>query len=193
MIMAFAMKNFFGYPIPINAIVGDQHAAMFGECGFEKGDLKLTIGTGGFIDILTGDTCLACRNNLYPVIGWKLGDEVTYMLEGAMGTVGAMIDWVMNNMEYVSDYNELNSLVPSEELGTNIYFVNAFDGIETPYFDDSARALFIGINLKTTKKDVIRSVLESVGYHTKILIDCLEKDAKIKTSTNIYRRRGFKK
>jgi len=156
---------------------------MFGECGFEKGDLKLTIGTGGFIDIMTGNKCLACRNNLYPVLGWKIGDEVTYMLEGSFGTVGNMIDWIVNNMKFVNDYNELNKIDREDGKGTDIYFVNAFDGIETPFFDDSARALFVGINLKTTKGDVVRSVLESVGYHTKILIDCLEKDAKIKTST----------
>jgi len=63
------------------------------------------------------------------------------------------------------------------------FFVNAFNGTETPYFDDNARSLFIGINLNTKKKDMIRAVLESVGYHTKLLINCLETDAKIKTHT----------
>lgn len=68
--------DLFGAAIPIAAVVADQQAALFGECCFNAGECKVTLGTGGFLDVLTGPTCLASRNNLYPLVAWKIGPDV---------------------------------------------------------------------------------------------------------------------
>lgn len=49
----------FGHPVPICSLVADQQAAMFGHGCCNKGDTKVTLGTGGFVDANTGDRALA--------------------------------------------------------------------------------------------------------------------------------------
>ena len=47
--------HFFGQKVPIAGIAGDQQAALFGQACFERGDVKNTYGTGGFMLMNTGE------------------------------------------------------------------------------------------------------------------------------------------
>ncbi|PKU35315.1 glycerol kinase 5 [Limosa lapponica baueri] len=60
-----ADSEIFGVPIPIMAVVADQQSAMFGECCFHPGDVKLTMGTGGFWNVNTGEHLFAWRRDLF--------------------------------------------------------------------------------------------------------------------------------
>ncbi|NXA47754.1 GLPK kinase, partial [Nothocercus julius] len=86
-------SEIFGVPIPILALVADQQAAMFGECCFHPGDVKLTMGTGAFWNVNTGENLFSSWRGLYPLIGWKIGDEVVYLTEGSLSNVGTAIKW----------------------------------------------------------------------------------------------------
>uniref|UniRef100_A0A8C9KR93 Glycerol kinase 5 n=1 Tax=Serinus canaria TaxID=9135 RepID=A0A8C9KR93_SERCA len=89
-------SEIFGVPIPIMALVADQQSAMFGECCFHPGDVKLTMGTGGFWNVNTGEHLFASRGSLYPLIGWKIGEEVVYLTEGSISDVGTAIKWALD-------------------------------------------------------------------------------------------------
>lgn len=47
-------EQIFGGKIPVMGVAGDQQAALFGQCCFEKGDVKNTYGTGCFLLSISG-------------------------------------------------------------------------------------------------------------------------------------------
>ena len=53
---AFDLTKFGELKIPITAILADQGASAFGLDCINKGDMKMTLGTGTFFHINTGDS-----------------------------------------------------------------------------------------------------------------------------------------
>lgn len=135
----------FGASIPIRAVVGDQQAAMFGECCFREGDVKCTLGTGTFININTGYQPFASYKGLYPIVGWKLvsDQKPTYLIEGASYDTGTAILWAQS-IGLFDDPKETSDLVHNESNGS-VYFVPAFSGLQAPINDNTAATAFIGI------------------------------------------------
>lgn len=80
-------------PIPIRAVMADQSAGMFGSGCFSKGDTKMTLGTGSFLDVNTGDKPHASINGLIPVVGWKFRDQLVFIAEGSNHDTGSLIEW----------------------------------------------------------------------------------------------------
>lgn len=121
-------QTIFGVEIPIVCSVADQSASIFGSCCFNKGDIKMTLGTGGFLDITTGLNPHASVNGVYPLVGWKIGQELVYVAEGATNDVGSLIEWALN-IGLINTADE--SSVIASSLGDNngLYFIPAFSGL----------------------------------------------------------------
>ncbi|EGC38282.1 hypothetical protein DICPUDRAFT_28891 [Dictyostelium purpureum] len=164
------LPELFGHPIPITALCGDQQSAMFGECCFEEGDTKLTIGTGCFVNINTGSQARASRSGMYPLVGWKIKDEVTYVMEGKGMAAGTAIDWAQS-FGMFNDAWETSAMAFSVPHSQGVVFVPAFTGLAPPHNDPRARGLIIGMSPSTRKEHVVRALLESFGYRCKELID----------------------
>jgi len=177
-------SSFFGAPIPINAVASDQAAALFGNACFSSGDIQLSLGTGGFLSVNTGRTCLATAGGIYPLVGWKMRDEICYTLEGVSDPVGLLVDWLIKN-KFVSDYSELESNEIHAPHNTDIFFVPAIIGLACPFNDTNARASFFGIDQNTTRIDLVRSVLESFGYRVRQVIEAIKCDTGFQMK-NIY-------
>eukprot|EP01121_Diplochlamys_sp_Union-15-3_P016408 TRINITY_DN5569_c0_g1_i1.p1 TRINITY_DN5569_c0_g1~~TRINITY_DN5569_c0_g1_i1.p1 ORF type:complete len:556 (-),score=92.18 TRINITY_DN5569_c0_g1_i1:17-1684(-) len=168
-------SEFFGHPIPINALVGDQQAAMFGQCCFNKGDVVCTMGTGAFININTGETCISSNYELYPLIAWKIGKKVTYALEGNSSTTGSLLDWA-KSIGLVKEVEELESMAQEVRDSNDVYIVPAFAGIEAPRFDSTARGLIIGLTYSTTKAHIARALQEAVAYRVCDVVNSMSLD-----------------
>jgi len=78
-----AREEWFGHPIPLSGIAGDQQAATFGQACFEPGMMKSTYGTGCFALLNTGATAVPSRNRLLTTVAYQLDGKRTYALEGA--------------------------------------------------------------------------------------------------------------
>jgi len=169
----FGEKNIIS--IPITAVAADQSAATFGQCCFSKGDTKCTIGTGCFVDINTGNQPYASKQGLYPLVGWKFGKEVSFLIEGTQPTAGNLIEWAI-------EFGLFDAPEKSEELASSVpdtngcYFVPALKGLIHPYHDGSARGSALGINRSTRKEHVVRAMLEGIAYSIKDLILTIEED-----------------
>ena len=50
--------------IPITGVLGDQQSALFGQFCFEKGEAKITFGTGSFLLMNTGEKTVMSRRGL---------------------------------------------------------------------------------------------------------------------------------
>ena len=162
--------------IPIAGIAGDQQAALFGQTCFEPGTAKNTYGTGCFLLLNTGEKPVLSDNKLLTTIAWKIGDQVTYALEGSVFIGGALIQWLRDKLGLVTDAGETEAMALSVENTGGLYIVPAFVGLGAPHWDAYARGLMIGITRDTDKNHIARAALEAIAYQSYDLLKAIEKD-----------------
>ena len=172
-------ESHFGAAIPITAVISDQTSAMFAQGCWNPGDLKCTLGTGMFLTINTGRKPHASLSGYYPVIGWKIGSDLTYLAEANFPSCGSVVDWGKNFGLY-SDPAETESIAESVDDSGGVRFVPAFDGIQVPYNDPSAAAGVIGLTHNTRKEHIVRAILESLAYTFKQIYDVGVTEIKLK-------------
>ncbi|MBI4856102.1 MAG: glycerol kinase GlpK [Acetobacterium woodii] len=164
--------------IPITGDAGDQQAATFGQCCFKKGMAKFTYGTAGVMTVNIGDKPFLSNNGLTTTIGWGINGKVEYLLEAVAFSAGSAIQWLRDEMDMLDESpdSEYFALKTKKERNCGVYFVPAFTGLCAPYWNSYARASIVGIERGTTKNNVIRAVLESLGYQTRDMFDAFSED-----------------
>ncbi len=177
-IYGYTDNEIVGFRIPICGVAGDQQSALFGQCCFETGDLKVTYGTGCFLLMNTRDTALTSKNGLITSLGCETWNKPSYVLEGSVFIGGALIQWLRDGL------NLLNASFESEEFAkkvsdTNgVYIVPAFGGLGAPYWNRDAEGLITGITRGTKREHIIRAALEAIAYQVNDVITAMEKDLK---------------
>jgi glycerol kinase len=171
---------FYGAAVPIAGAAGDQQAALFGQCCFEKGTAKNTYGTGCFMLLNTGETAVTSANGLLTTIAWGIDDKVTYALEGSVFVAGSAIQWLRDGLRMVKNASDSESYAKKVDSTEGVYVVPAFVGLGTPYWDSEARGAIFGLTRGTSKEHFIRATLESLAYQTKDVLDAMEQDAEMK-------------
>ena len=163
--------------IPIAGIAGDQQAALFGQLCTERGMLKNTYGTGCFLLMNTGDTPVESKNNLLTTIAWKIGDKLTYALEGGVFVGGAAIQWLRDGARLIRTSADINNLAATVEDNGGVYFVPALTGLGAPYWDQYARGALLGITRGTTDGHIARATLEGIAFQVYDIVKAMEADA----------------
>ena len=171
--------NFLGSQIPIAGVAGDQQAALFGQMCTKEGMIKNTYGTGCFIIMNTGETPKHSKNNLLTTVAWKLGDKVTYALEGSIFIAGAVVQWLRDGLGVITESEQVEALASSVADNGGVYMVPAFAGLGAPYWDQYARGAIFGITRGTTDAHIARASLESIAFQTKDVLDAMADDAGI--------------
>ncbi len=174
-----SVEAIFGAEIPITGIAGDQHAATFGQCCFEKGSAKNTYGTGCFILMNTGDTPIVSESGLLTTVCWQLGDKVTYALEGSAFNAGSAIKWLRDELHIIESAQQADKFAEEVDNSYGLSFVPAFTGLGAPYWDMYARGVLLGITRGTSNKHIARAVLESIALQCYDLFKAMEKDSGI--------------
>lgn len=168
----------FSTKIPISGIAGDQQAALFGQLCTEVGMTKTTYGTGCFMVMNTGNQVVLSKNNLLSTVAWKIGDRVTYALEGSVFVGGAAIQWLRDGIGLIK------SAIVTEELATSVpdnggvYFVPALTGLGAPYWDQYARGTILGITRGTVPAHLVRAALEGIAFQVYDILKAMEQDVK---------------
>jgi len=171
-----------GVNIPIAGSAGDQQAALFGQCCFEKGDAKCTYGTGCFLLMNTGEKAVDSGNGLLTTIAAGFSDKVQYALEGSVFTGGAVIQWLRDELRIINDSVDSEYYASKVPDNGGIYVVPAFTGLGAPYWDMYARGCIIGITRGTKHAHIIRAAQESIAYQVMDLLRSIEKDLKVTIS-----------
>jgi glycerol kinase len=166
-----------GESLPLAAAAGDQQAALFGQACFEAGAAKNTYGTGCFLLLNTGSRGVASRNNLLTTIGWRLGDDVTYCLEGSVFVAGAAVQWLRDGLGLIKRSAEVESLAASVPDSGGVYFVPALVGLGAPHWDPYARGAIFGITRGTTAGHIARATLEAMAFQSRDLLAAMQDDA----------------
>jgi len=174
-------EEILGTEIPICAIFGDQQAALFAHGCNQKGMLKCTYGTGSFLISQSGQELTRSRNQLLSTVAWSEanGSEpiTNYALEGAIFTTGACIQWLRDGLKLIKSAPETESLTYEVNDSNGVYFVPALSGLGAPHWDMSARGAFVGITGGVQREHMVRSVLESIAFQVKEVVDAMNKDS----------------
>lgn len=171
-----------GREIPIAALAGDQHAALFGQGCFEAGMCKNTYGTGCFVLMNTGTTAVKSQNNLITTIGWQLDGKPCYALEGSVFVAGAAVQWLRDEMQLIQTAAETEGLAAALRDNGNVYFVPAFTGLGAPYWDMYSRGTLVGLTRGTGRAHIVRAALESIAYQSAEVINAMSADSGIPSS-----------
>jgi glycerol kinase len=179
-VLAKTDKAIFGHEVPIAGVAGDQQAALFGQACYSKGMTKITYGTGCFMMMNTGPDAISSPSGLLTTIGWQIGEEVTYALEGSVFIAGALMQWMRDDLDFFTNVAETEAMATAIPSTEGLYIVPAFVGLGAPHWDPYARGLMVGITRGTTKNHIVRAGLQSIAYQANDLISAMSKDSGIK-------------
>lgn len=169
--------------VPLTAILGDQHAALFGQACFEPGEAKNTYGTGNFMLMNTGETPVSSETGLLSTVAYQIGsNKPQYALEGSIAVTGSLIQWLRDNLGLIDDASEVESLARSVEDNGDVYFVPAFSGLFAPHWRPDARGLIAGLTRYANKGHVARAALESTALQTLDVLDAMVEDSGVELS-----------
>lgn len=170
------IPELFGGGIPITGAAGDQQAALFGECCFKDGEVKSTYGTGNFLLLNTGSKAVTSENGLLTTIAWGLDGKVTYALEGSVFVCGAAIQWLRDELKFMTCAPDSEAIAASVSDTDGVYVVPAFVGLGAPYWDSEARGAVFGITRGTSYAHMVRATLESLAFQNEDLLRAMSKD-----------------
>ncbi len=158
------LPELFGSSIAIRAVVADQQSAFFGHGCFKKGDAKCSLGTGSFFNINTGSDIRTPNSyTFYPMIAWKIGDELTYMVEATSSCTGTVLEWG-SRFKLFDKSSQADTIALSVKDTGGVVFVNAFHGLNSPYHDAGARGSIMGLTSGTEPAHVVRAMLEAIAF-----------------------------
>ncbi|EGQ2821994.1 glycerol kinase GlpK [Staphylococcus pseudintermedius] len=175
--------HFFGQNVPIAGIAGDQQAALFGQACFERGDVKNTYGTGGFMLMNTGEEAVKSGNGLLTTIAYGIDGKVNYALEGSIFVSGSAIQWLRDGLRMINSAPQSEDYAIRVDSTEGVYVVPAFVGLGTPYWDSDARGAIFGLTRGTEKEHFIRATLESLCYQTRDVIEAMGQDSGIEVNS----------
>lgn len=173
------LEGFFDPAIPVTGMIGDSHAAAFGEGCFETGTAKATLGTGCSILMNIGNTPLQSKNGMVTTICWSTEERVDFAFEGVIVSCGATIEWLKNELALFSNSTDTEAMAMAVDDNAGVYLVPAFSGLGSPHWDMDRRASITGMSFGATKNHIVRAALESIPYQIKDVIVAMEKDAGI--------------
>jgi glycerol kinase len=173
-------KSLFEIEIPIRCSVGDQQAALFGQCCFTKGDVKISQGSGAFVDINVGGKPKMSKRGLFPLIAWYLNGKPTYLIEGYVATAGTLIDWLGQGIGLSDTPKVLNELAAQCEDANGVVFVPSHSGVRFPYYKPEARGSIFGLSLASQRIHVARAVFEGIAHSLYDILEGIEADTKVK-------------
>ena len=166
-------------PLTITAMIGDSHAAAFGEGCFSEGKAKATMGTGCSILMNIGGAAKASGNGMVTTVCWSTEQEVHYAFEGVIVSCGATIEWLKNELGIVSDVSKTAEMANSVEDNNGVYLVPAFSGLGAPHWDMARKASISGLTFDCNKNHVVRAGLESIAYQIKDVVIAMQADSNI--------------
>lgn len=166
-----------GVKIPIASVIGDQQASLFGQCCYNVGDVKSTYGTGCFMLMNTGSEAVASHNGLLTTIAWGLDGKVEYALEGSVFVAGSAVQWLRDGMRLIEKSSEVERYSDRIAGSDGVYFVPAFVGLGTPYWDNDARGAVYGLTRATKREHFVNALVESIAYQAKDVMEVMKAES----------------
>ncbi len=178
-VYGYTAPSVLGGSIPIAGAAGDQQAALFGQCCFDRGEVKNTYGTGCFMLMHTGEQAIASQSGLLTTMAAGSSEKPQYALEGSVFVAGAAVQWLRDGMRMIKTAPQSQEYAIQAADTAGVYIVPAFAGMGAPYWNQYARGTIVGITRACTKEHFIRATLESIAYQTADVLRAMEQDSGI--------------
>lgn len=177
----YGETEFMGERIPICAIAGDQQSALFGSGCYEPGEAKNTYGTGCFLLMNTGDKKSSSNHGLISTIAAGVkGESIQYAAEGSVFVGGAVVKWLRDELGFINDSSETETVSNSIPDTAGVVVVPAFTGLGAPYWNMDARGTVFGLTRGSGRAQIVRAAIESIAYQSADVISSMEADTGIK-------------
>ena len=180
-----------GMPVVIGG--GDGSCACVGAGVVRKGQIYNVLGSSSWISMASDHPFYDDQMRTF---NWIHLDPKLYTPCGTMQTAGMSYAWYRDafcqlerkiaHEEQKDFYMLLEQGISSSPPGANgLLYLPYLLGERSPRWNVDARAAFIGIGISTSKEDMLRSVLEGVGYNLRVILELLEQIQPVKTITMI--------
>lgn len=170
-------EGMFTRPVTISAMIGDSHAAAFGEQCFGPGAAKATLGTGCSILMNIGGEPKKSGNGMITTVCWSTEYRTDYALEGVIVSCGATIEWLKNELGLFAESRDSEAMANAVKDNNGVYLVPAFSGLGAPHWQMDRKASITGLAFDSNKNHIVRAALESIPYQIKDVIDTMQSDS----------------
>ncbi len=178
--------QWFGVPVAICAMAGDQQAATFGQACLQPGMAKNTYGTGCFMLMNTGSQAIASRHRLLTTVAWDLHEQgsehLTYALEGSVFMGGATVQWLRDGLGIIAQAADVEALAASVPDNGGVVLVPAFTGLGAPHWQPQARASLFGMTRGSGRGQIARAALESIAFQCADVLEAMQQDSAVTLS-----------
>ena len=177
---AVADPEWFGAPIPITGVAGDQQAALIGQACFSAGMSKSTYGTGCFAMTNTGAKRPHSKRRLLTTVAYRIAGQTCYALEGSIFVAGVAIKWLRDQLSLIDNVAETQAAFERCQGDSNgVVVVPAFTGLGAPHWQPDVRGLITGLTLDSSRDHVITATLQSVVLQTAELLRAMAGDGAV--------------
>ena len=173
------MEGLFPQKVPIHSVIGDSHAALYGQGCHAKGMLKTTYGTGSSIMMHVGEKFVSSRNGLATSLAWGLGGAVSYVLEGNINYTGAVMTWLEEDLGLIASPKEAADAARRANADDTTVLVPAFSGLSAPHWNDGAKAMLCGMTRLTGRNEIIKAAEESIAFQINDVLQAMRSDSGI--------------
>ncbi|MBY0413458.1 MAG: glycerol kinase GlpK [Bdellovibrionales bacterium] len=172
--------------IPVTGILGDQQSALFGQAGFNEGEMKCTYGTGAFVLLNTGSNLIYSKSGLLTTVEYKHKGKAVYALEGSSYIAGAAVQWLRDNLKIIKKSSEIEPLAREvknlDEL-RHIQFFPFFAGIGSPHWNAEAKGAITGLTRDSSRSHIAYACLEGVAMSINDLLTAMKNDTGLAIKT----------
>ncbi len=172
-------EGFLNNKIPICAVLGDSHGALFGQGCISKGMIKATYGTGSSIMMNIGEKPVFSQHGVVTSLGWSIDGKVNYVLEGNINYAGSVIKWLVDDVKLLESPKEATELAKSANKEDTTYLVPAFSGLGAPYWESKATASLCGMTRITGRAEIVKAAVEGIAYQITDIVKAMSEDAGI--------------
>lgn len=165
--------------VEIAGIAGDQQAALFGQLCVRPGEAKCTYGTGCFLLENIGDGFRLSQQRLLTTLACSTARKPRYALEGSIFIGGAVVQWLRDNMRFISCAPDVESVAASVPNSDGVVLVPAFTGLGAPHWDPYAAGMMIGIRRDTQIAHIARAAIESIAFQVADVLRAMDADTGI--------------
>jgi glycerol kinase len=166
--------DWFGAPVRIGGVAGDQQSALFGQACIEPGTVKNTYGTGCFMLLHTGEVMSPAPPGLLSTAAARTDQTPVYALEGSVFMAGALVQWLRDGLGIIQSSGDIEALAASVPDTAGVYLVPAFVGLGSPYWDPAARGAIFGLTRGATRAHIARAALEAIAFQSAELLAALQ-------------------
>lgn len=166
--------------VKIGGVLGDQSAALVGQCAFTPGRAKNTYGTGCFLLYHVGEKPVISTHGLLATVAYDFRGQnmpPAYALEGSIAVAGSSVKFLMNNLGFFAESGQVSDMAGSVPDSDGCVFVTAFSGLFAPYWIDDAKGTIFGLTAHTQRGHIARATLEATCFQTRAILEAMERDS----------------